>query len=279
VAGDFAELRTVREGLTSLPAGSRVAVLGTAPAWVRREARERGVVLASMRSGADLFDAAVAFRATSPLELARLHARLRTRALLRVPELPAARERLEDAGFAVRSSGGWLRARRVEGLPDFVRANLELLICGLNPSLHAARTGIPFSRPGNRFWPAALRAGIVARDRDPEDALRRGVGFTDFCKRATRAAGELTRAEYARGAERLARKVQQLRPRALCFVGLEGWRRTQDRRAGPGWTPAGFAGRPAYLMPSTSGRNASTSLAELTAHLRRAYTGAPRRMR
>ena len=34
-------------------------------------------------------------------------------------------------------------------------------MCGLNPSLYAADAGVGFARPGNRFWPAALAAGIV----------------------------------------------------------------------------------------------------------------------
>jgi TDG/mug DNA glycosylase family protein len=190
-----------------------------------------------------------------------------------------AREILEAAGFErierlrTRDKGWlWLRARRAHTLPDFVRPGLDLLICGLNPSLHAAHSGIPFSRPGNRFWPAALRAGLAARDRDPLAALQRGIGFTDVCKRPTRSAGELAPAEHARGMARLEREVRRWRPRAVCFVGLEGWRRAVDRTAFPGPIAGGFAGRPAYLMPSTSGLNAGSSLAQLTAHLRRAYT-------
>jgi TDG/mug DNA glycosylase family protein len=212
------------------------------------------------------------------VELARLHASMPRRALLRLSlsglDEALARELLEGAGFErLERLRGTLSARRAHTLPDFVRADLELLICGLNPSLHAAHSGIPFSRPGNRFWPAALRAGLAARDRDPFAALERGIGFSDFCKRATRRASELRFAEYARGRARLQHLVRRLRPRALCFVGLEGWRRTIDRGARPGWTAGGFAGVPAYLMPSTSGLNAHASLAQLTAHLARAYTG------
>ncbi|MGH9004414.1 MAG: mismatch-specific DNA-glycosylase, partial [Acidimicrobiia bacterium] len=54
------------------------------------------------------------------------------------------------------------------------------------------------------------------------------------------------------------------------FVGLAGWRGAVDRRARPGVQPAGFAGVPAYVMPSTSGLNARTTRSELGGHLRRA---------
>ncbi len=155
-------------------------------------------------------------------------------------------------------------------LPDFVRAGLRLLVCGLNPSPFAVRTGIPFGRPGNRFWQAARRAGLIAIERDPTAALARGIGFTDLVKRPTRAASELSEREYALGVERVLALVEAYGPRAICFVGLDGWRKAVDSRATPGVLSGGFAGRPAYLMPSTSGRNAHVTLDQLAAHLRRA---------
>ncbi|MBM4334964.1 MAG: methyltransferase domain-containing protein [Deltaproteobacteria bacterium] len=184
---------------------------------------------------------------------------------------------LEGAGFRAISCepGGnpfwlWFEGRRARSLPDSLAPRLELLVCGSNPSPLAAETGVPFAGPGNRFWPAAIRAGLVASDRDSDDALRRGVGFTDLVKRVTASASAVSPREYARGGERLARLVRTWRPRALLFVGLEGFRSAFDRSARPGVLRGGFAGRPAYLMPSTSGRNASSSLAALSAHLRRA---------
>jgi len=187
------------------------------------------------------------------------------------------RDLFEGAGFrAIRIEPGhepfwlWVSARRARSLADSLAPRLRLLVCGLNPSPDAAASGVPFAGATNRFWPAALRAGLVARDRDLRDALARGVGFTDLVKRTTPDSRSLSRAEYVRGAERVARLVRLWQPRALLFVGLEGVRRALDSRARPGVLRGGFAGRPAYLMPSTSGRNASTRFAELVAHLRRA---------
>jgi TDG/mug DNA glycosylase family protein len=163
------------------------------------------------------------------------------------------------------------RARRARTLPDTVGPGMRLLLCGLNPSLYAADVGVGFARPGNRFWPAALAAGLVTVDRDPDHALRHhGVGMTDIVKRATVAADELTTAEYRSGLARVERLVRWLRPGGVCFVGLAGWRAAVDRRALPGAQPRGLGDVPAYVMPSTSGLNARTSLDELTAHLRAA---------
>ena len=135
---------------------------------------------------------------------------------------------------------------------------------------------MPYGRPGNRFWPAAQQAAVCLRDRDPWHALRCGVGFTDLVKRPTRTASELTTEEYAAGLEDLEDRVRFFRPRAVCFVGLDGWRRAIDRAATPGWIPGGFAGRPAYLMPSTSVLNAHCDLAGFVRHLRAASGPADR---
>ena len=163
------------------------------------------------------------------------------------------------------------RARRARTLPDTVGPGMRMLVCGLNPSLYAADAGVGFARPGNRFWPAALAAGLVTVDRDADHALwHHGVGMTDLVKRATVAASELTGDEYRAGLERVEGLVRWLQPGAVCFVGLAGWRAAVDRRAQPGVQPTGLADVPIYVMPSTSGLNARTSLDDLTEHLRSA---------
>jgi double-stranded uracil-DNA glycosylase len=189
-------------------------------------------------------------------------------------------ERLRDvvigAGFAldhveIEAHSLGVRAHRRRTLPDTVGPGMRLLVCGLNPSLYAADAGVGYARPGNRFWPAARAAGLVARDRDAVDALTgHGIGMTDLVKRATTGARGLTEAEYREGAARVERLVRWLRPDAVCFVGLAGWRAAVDPRAAPGEQAGGFGGVPAYVMPSTSGANAHARLDDLADHLRRA---------
>lgn len=167
-------------------------------------------------------------------------------------------------------------ARRARSLADTVGPGMRLLVCGLNPSLYAADAGVGFARPGNRFWPAALAAGVVSVDRDPRAALARdGVGMTDVVKRATVAAAELDASDYREGLARVEHLVSWLQPGAVCFVGLAGWRAAVDRKASAGAQPEGLGGRPVYVMPSTSGLNAGSSLADLTDHLRQAAALSP----
>ena len=186
------------------------------------------------------------------------------------------------AGFdlaEVAADGEWLtvRATAARTLPDFVGPAMAVLVCGLNPSVVAADAGFGYAGATNRFWRAAVSAGLIRppHARRPLLALERDhVGMTDLVKRATPRAAELTLSEYRDGAARLARLVTSLPPRMVLFVGLAGWRAAVDRVAQPGLQPQPFAGVPAYVMPSTSGLNAATSLGQLVEHFQAAAAAA-----
>jgi len=157
------------------------------------------------------------------LELAELHASHAVDDLLHVDD-DIHDDLVEGAGFEVVTRSP-LTLRRLRTLPDWVAPDMRLMLCGLNPSLYSADAGVNFARPGNRFWPAMLAAGLVTVDRDPPHALRaHGIGMTDLVKRASVAAAELTTAEYAAGVARMERLCARLQPRAICMVGLAGWR-------------------------------------------------------
>jgi double-stranded uracil-DNA glycosylase len=186
-------------------------------------------------------------------------------------ERPRGAPSLDDlvvgAGF-VRHPRGHAIARALS-LPDTVGPGMRVLVCGLNPSIYAAERGVGFARPGNRFWKAALLAGLVTKERDPLHALRVDrIGMTDLCKRATVASSELAPREYVDGAARVERLVRWMRPQVVAFVGLEGWRAAVDRSAVAGLQPSRFGGRPAYVLPSTSGLNAHARLDDIVDHLR-----------
>ena len=225
-----------------------------------------------------------------PLVLARCHWDLPVgaRLVLDAPAAPWPAERWADvlvgAGFEPgpgrrKGSRTVFRASRARTLPDTVADGLRVLVCGLNPSLVAADAGYGYAGRSNRFWPAALAAGLVTVARHPLHAvLVDRVGMTDLVKRATPGASELTTEEYRLGLARVRRLVEWLAPERVLFVGLAGWRAAVDRTATPGWQPPGERdplGAPAYVMPSTSGLNARTALAELVAHMRTALRSPP----
>ncbi len=120
-------------------------------------------------------------------------------------------------------------------LPDRLARNLRLLICGTNPSPATANAGIAYFRPGNRFWPAGLAAGLVGADRDPDRALRVDrVGFTDFVARVEADASKISADELRAGAIEVEAKVRKWKPAAVCFTALGPYRAAVDRRAAVG---------------------------------------------
>lgn len=223
-----------------------------------------------------------------PVALRRVHREVGDRERLRLEvHAPVTIERLTDvfdgAGFGWereprRARGRWVvdPARRRHTLCDTIGPGMRLLLVGLNPSVVAADAGYGFAGPSNRFWKAAVAAGVVTEPRDPDRALAVDrVGMTDLVKRPTPRASLVEDAEFRHGAERIARLAVWLEPAVVCFVGLQGWRAAVDRRATVGWQPGGCGGRPAYVMPSTSGLNASARLEDLVDHLRVASAGPP----
>ena len=74
-------------------------------------------------------------------------------------------------------------------LPDVVAPGLDVLFCGINPSLLSAERGHHFARPGNRFWPALHLAGLTPRRLDPaedRELLRYRLGVTNVVDRPSR---------------------------------------------------------------------------------------------
>ena len=225
-----------------------------------------------------------------PVALAGLHRELPVggRLLLEAPQTEWARSRLSEllagAGFdpgPVRRAGRTFRvaAHRLRTLPDTVGPGMRILVCGLNPSLVAADAGYGYAGRSNRFWSAALAAGLVTAPRDALHALVVDhAGMTDLVKRATPAAGVLTSTEYRLGLARVRRLVEWLSPERVLFVGLAGWRAAVDRSARPGWQPADAPGAlsvPVYVMPSTSGLNARTRSSDLVEHMEAALARPP----
>jgi TDG/mug DNA glycosylase family protein len=170
-----------------------------------------------------------------------------------------------------------------EPLPDVIADDLDVLFCGINPSLMSAARGHHFARPGNRFWPALHRGGLTPRLLTPdEDVLLPtfGLGVTNVVARPTRTAAELTVAELRHGAAELAELVARYRPRVLAVLGITAWRQAFDRpRAVLGRQPERIGGAATWVAPNPSGLNAHhqlPDLARLYGELRGAAAGAPR---
>lgn len=152
-------------------------------------------------------------------------------------------------------------------LRDVVAPDLDVLFCGINPSLLSAERGHHFARPGNRFWPALHRAGLTPRLLRPdEDATlpEFGLGVTNVVARPTRTAAELTAEELRAGAAELAELVARYRPRVLAVLGVTAWRVAFGRpRAVLGRQPERVGGAETWVAPNPSGLNAHHQLPDL----------------
>jgi double-stranded uracil-DNA glycosylase len=160
-----------------------------------------------------------------------------------------------------------LSAARERTLPDVVAPGLNVLFVGINPGLYSAAIGHHFGRPGNRFWPALARSGFTPRQlsaREDGELLRFGLGITNLVARTTARADELTSRELEQGARTLARKVEQLCPRAVAVLGVTAYRLAfRNPKAGLGPRPEALAGALLWVLPNPSGLNAHHQLPDL----------------
>src|SRR4029450_5070775 len=80
-----------------------------------------------------------------------------------------------------------------------------------------------FAGPGNPFWRllhAARLIPIALTYADDGRLPEHGLALTNIVPRATRAASELTRAEFAAGRVQLARVIRRASPEVVAFVGV-----------------------------------------------------------
>jgi TDG/mug DNA glycosylase family protein len=161
-------------------------------------------------------------------------------------------------------------------LPDLLCDELDVIFVGINPSIYSAERGHYFARPGNRFWPCLGRSTLSRRAREALGAaalgpehdralLEHGFGFTDLVKRPTAKASDLALGELAGGVAALVVKLEQFRPRIVCFHGVTAYRHVHQVLAGSDAPPrlglqrVELAGTRVFLAPNPSGANAHYS--------------------
>ena len=171
-----------------------------------------------------------------------------------------------------RPSPADLAAARNRTIPDVLPPPgqpLQVLFCGINPSLYSAATGWHFARPGNRFWPALHLSGFTPRRLAPHEQhllARYGLGITNLVARATAQAAELDAAELRAGGERLLALIQQSRPRILAIAGVTAYRTAfGQKRAAVGPQPDRLGDARLWVLPNPSGLNAHWSLDQIAA--------------
>jgi TDG/mug DNA glycosylase family protein len=165
-------------------------------------------------------------------------------------------------------TGEELRAARGKTVPDIIAPRLKVLFVGINPSLYSAAVRHHFARPGNRFWPVLHTAGFTGRLLSPfeeRELLQSGYGITNIIRRASRAAAELSPAEFTTGGRRLNAKVRRYRPRIVAVLGVGAYRAAFARpKAVLGKQEDTLGDAIVWVLPNPSGLNANYQLKDLT---------------
>jgi double-stranded uracil-DNA glycosylase len=171
-----------------------------------------------------------------------------------------------------------LESFRGATVPDLVGPGLRLLFVGINPGLWTAATVTHFAHPGNRFYPALLRAGVIDRpidrgvgmtDEDRRYLIERGIGITNLVARATPRASEITAEELRAGGQRLGGFVATHRPSVVAVAGITAYRIAFDEpRAVLGRQPERLGDAELWVVPNPSGLNAHETIDTLAAAYR-----------
>lgn len=143
-------------------------------------------------------------------------------------------------------------------LPDILVPGLALVFVGSNPSIRAGQTGHYYAHPGNRFYPLLHESGLTPRRVYPEEDVLLptfGIGLTDLFDRPSRRADDVPDAIYRAGRERFIAKMLRYEPRWICCNGARVYQNLTGAKGpiifGPQAEPV--AGRPVFVVPSTSG--------------------------
>jgi double-stranded uracil-DNA glycosylase len=150
-------------------------------------------------------------------------------------------------------------------VPDVLAPGLSVVFCGINPGRVSAAAAAHFANPRNDFWRLLHDAGFTPRLVAPAEqfeVLRYGIGLTNAAFRTTPGSGDLRAGDFAGAAERLERLADELRPRAIGFVGKEAYRGAFRERPDHGLQERRLGETLLFVLPSTSPANAAVPYPE-----------------
>ncbi len=158
------------------------------------------------------------------------------------------------------------KALLAKRLPDHIRPGLLVLFVGINPGLRSAAIGRHFAGHSNRFWKLLFESQLVSEPLTCQDDWRLpdwGLGLTNIVPRPSTGINVLKPSEYAAGRKRLAARVQLYQPHVVALLGVTIYRRLfPEHKTGGislGLQGKVLAGRPVFVLPNPSGRNAHYS--------------------
>ncbi|KZT07920.1 DNA glycosylase [Laetiporus sulphureus 93-53] len=117
----------------------------------------------------------------------------------------------------------------LEPLQDYLKEELDILFCGINPGIQSSKSGHHFAHVTNHFWRCLHDSGLT----DAPERLhpsenhtlpeRFNLGLTNIVARPSAEAAELSKEEFKAAVPELFAKIARYRPRIMCFVGKQAW--------------------------------------------------------
>ncbi len=172
----------------------------------------------------------------------------------------------------VQPSQGFLSRQR---LTNHIRPGVRILFVGINPGLRSATTGHHFAGHSNRFWKLLFESKLVSEPLSHQDDWRLpdwGLGLTNIIQRPSAGVDTLKPQEYTVGKKRLMAAVTRYRPHIVSLLGVTIYRTLfsghRTERISLGLQDETLAGRPVFVLPNPSGRNAHYSYRTMLAAFR-----------
>ncbi|GAA5903286.1 mismatch-specific DNA-glycosylase [Sporobolomyces salmoneus] len=110
-------------------------------------------------------------------------------------------------------------------LTDYLKPNLDLILCGINPGLKSAQMGQHYASPTNHFWKALAGGGLTDRQLHPSEGSTLpdlyNIGSTNLVPRPTAEMSELSIEEMRASVPALLRKIIKFKPKVFAFVGMK----------------------------------------------------------
>jgi double-stranded uracil-DNA glycosylase len=165
--------------------------------------------------------------------------------------------------IVVRPSHGTLSHQR---LTDHIKPGVQILFVGINPGFRSAATGHHFAGYSNRYWNLLFESKLTPEPLTHRDDWRLpewGLGLTNIIQRPSAGIDVLKPREYTAGRKRLIATVKNYRPHIVALLGVTICRTLfPEHRTGRislGLQAQTLGGRPIFVLPNPSGRNAHYS--------------------
>jgi TDG/mug DNA glycosylase family protein len=141
-------------------------------------------------------------------------------------------------------------------VPDLLRENLTLVLCGTAPSRASKEALAYYAHPGNIFWKTLFDVGLTPRLVSPKDyssLLDWNIGLTDLNKTEWGADSELSHGAFDIAA--FSEKMRRYKPRVIAFDSKFAASKFFGRKTiSYGLQAETLAGSALFVVPSTSGR-------------------------